>query len=162
MPEHRVESYVKLAADLSIPILSPEIAQGMVFTRAEWILRRASDISRIDVLRGGVTGVMKTTGMCEAFGMRCELHMSGFGNLQILGATSEDVCEFYERGLVAPGVNYDLTPPYLEAACDPLSPDGFVTVPTAPGLGYRIKWDYIEKSRVPDTDITVEYPGSFG
>jgi L-alanine-DL-glutamate epimerase-like enolase superfamily enzyme len=134
----------------------------MVFTRAEWILRRASDISRIDVLRGGITGVMKTTGMCEAFGMRCELHMSGFGNLQILGATSEDVCEFYERGLVAPGVNYDLTPPYLEAACDALSADGFVTVPTAPGLGYRIKWDYIEKNRVPDSDITVEYPGSFG
>ena len=111
---------------------------------------------------GGITGVMKTTGMCEAFGMRCELHMSGFGNLQVLGATSEDVCEFYERGLLAAGVNYDLTPPYLEAACDPLSSDGFVTVPTAPGLGYRIKWDYIEKSRVPDSDITVEHPGSFG
>jgi L-alanine-DL-glutamate epimerase-like enolase superfamily enzyme len=162
MPEHRVESYVKLAAELSIPICAPEIAQGMVFTRAEWILRRASDISRIDVLRGGITGAMKTTAMCEAFAMRCELHMSGFGNLQILGATSEDVCEFYERGLVAPGVNYDLTPPYLEAACDPLSTDGFVTVPTAPGLGYRIKWDYIEKNRVPDSDITVEYPASFG
>jgi L-alanine-DL-glutamate epimerase-like enolase superfamily enzyme len=158
MPEHRVESYVKLAEELSIPICSPEIAEGMVFTRADWILRRASDISRIDVLRGGITGAMKTAAMCEAFAMRCEPHMSGFGNLQILGATSEDVCEYYERGLVAPGVNYDLTPPYVEAACDVLSPDGFVAVPTAPGLGYRIKWDYIEKNRVSDSDITVEYP----
>jgi hypothetical protein len=50
--------------------------------------------------------------------MHCELHMSGFGNLQALGATSEDVCEYYERGLLVPGVNYDATPPYLEAACD--------------------------------------------
>ena len=36
--------------------------------------------------------------------MRCEIHMSGFGNLQVLGATSEDVCEYYERGLLGPGV----------------------------------------------------------
>jgi len=28
--------------------------------------------------------------------------MSGFGNLQILAATSEDTCEYYERGLLAP------------------------------------------------------------
>lgn len=33
---------------------------------------------------------MKTAALCEAFGVRCELHMSGFGNLQVLGATSED------------------------------------------------------------------------
>ena len=32
------------------------IAAGGVFTRAEWILRGAGDMSRIDVNRGGVTG----------------------------------------------------------------------------------------------------------
>ena len=52
--------------------------------------------------------------------------MSGFGNLQVLGATSDDVCEYYERGLLGPGVDYDATPPYLEAACDPMGGDGFV------------------------------------
>jgi L-alanine-DL-glutamate epimerase-like enolase superfamily enzyme len=56
MPEYRVESYVRLARELSIPILSPEIAAGGVFTRAEWILRGASDMSRIDVVRGGNAG----------------------------------------------------------------------------------------------------------
>jgi L-alanine-DL-glutamate epimerase-like enolase superfamily enzyme len=158
MPEHRVESYVKLAEELSIPICSPEIAEGMVFTRADWISRRASDISRIDVLRGGITGAMKTAAVAEAFGVRCELHMSGFGNLQVLGATSEDVCEYYERGLLAPGVDYDATPPYLDAACDPLLPGGYVAVPETPGLGYQIKWDYIEDNRVPDTNVTVIFP----
>jgi len=153
MPEHHVESYVRLARELDIPICSPEIAEGGVHTRADWIPRRASDISRIDVLRGGVTGVMKTTGMCEAFGMRCELHMSGFGNLQILGATSEDVCEYYERGLLGPGVRYDRPPAYLEASCDPLSPDGFVDLPRGPGLGYQIRWDYIEAHRLPGTQV---------
>ena len=50
--------------------------------------------------------------------MRCEAHMSGFGNLQVLGATGEDVCEYYERGLLAPGVDYDAIPGYLKAPSD--------------------------------------------
>ena len=59
MPEHRVESYVQLAEQLTIPICSPEIAEGSIFTRGDGILRHASDISRIDVLRGGITGALK-------------------------------------------------------------------------------------------------------
>jgi len=150
MPEYQVESYVRLAEELAIPICSPEIAEGGIYTRAEWIRRRASDISRIDVLRGGITGAAKMAATCDAFGLRCELHMSGFGNLQVLAATSEDVCEYYERGLLGPGVRYDVIPPYLEAACDPLDADGFVTVPQTPGLGYEIRWDYIDEHRLED------------
>ena len=55
MPEYRVESDVRLCRELTITVLSPEIAVGGVFTRAEWILRGASDMSRIDVNRGGMT-----------------------------------------------------------------------------------------------------------
>jgi len=153
MPEYRVDAYVRLAQELTIPVCAPEIAEGGVFTRAEWILRRASDISRIDVLRGGITGAMKTAALCEAFGVRCELHMSGFGNLQVLGATSEDVCEYYERGLVGPGIDYDATPPYLQAPCDPLSPDGFVSIPAGPGLGHELRWDYINQHRLPAAEV---------
>ena len=105
MNEYRVSAYEKLCAELDIPILSPEIAAGSIYTRADWIRRGASDMSRIDVLRGGITGVSKMAGICEAFGVKCEIHMSGHANLQILGATSEDVCEYYERGLLAPGVD---------------------------------------------------------
>jgi len=65
----------------------PEIAAGGVFTRAEWILRGASDMSRIDVVRGGITGARKTAIVCEAYGLRCEMHMAGWGNLQVCGAT---------------------------------------------------------------------------
>lgn len=61
--------------------------------------------------------------MCEAFGMRCEIHVSGFGSMQILGATNEDVCEYYERGLLGPGVRY------------------------------QIRWDYIDEHRLPDTPV---------
>ncbi len=148
MLEYRVATYEKLARELDIPILSPEIAAGGFYTRADWIRRGVSDMTRIDVLRGGITGVKKMTAVAEAYGVRCEIHMSGFGNLQILGSTSEDVCEYYERGLLAPGIDYETPPPYLEALGDPMDEQGYVHLPQAPGMGYRIKWDYIEEHRV--------------
>lgn len=148
MPEYRVSTYEKLCNELEIPILSPEIAAGSIYTRADWILRGASDMTRIDVLRGGITGAKKMAGICEAFGIKCEIHMSGFANLQILGSTSEDVCEFYERGLVAPGVDYETPPPYLKAIGDPMDEDGYVHLSQEPGMGYQIEWDYIEENRV--------------
>ena len=150
MPEYRVESYVKLTQQLDIPILSPEIAAGSLYTRADWILRRASDMSRIDVLRGGITGCMKMAAVCEAFGVKCEIHMSGFGNLQVLGATSEDICEYYERGILAPGLDYETPLPYFEAICDPLDSEGYVPVPMETGMGYKINWDYIQENKIEE------------
>lgn len=154
MSEYRVGAYEKLCAELDIPVLAPEIAAGSIYTRADWIRRGASDMSRIDVLRGGITGVRKMTGICEAFGVRCEIHMSGFANLQVLGGTSEDVSEYYERGLLAPGVDCNEPPPYLQAIGDPLDTDGCVPVPDAPGMGYRLDWDYIRAHRV-DASVPV-------
>ena len=148
MPEYRVAAYEKLCRELAIPILSPEIAAGSLYTRADWIKRGASDMSRIDVLRGGVTGVKKLAAVCEAYGVKCEIHMSGFANLQLLGSTSEDVCEYYERGLLAPGLDYETPPPYLAAIGDPMDEQGFVHLPQEPGMGYRIVWEYIEEHRV--------------
>ena len=50
--------------------------------------------------------------------------------------------------LLAPGVNYDAVPSYLREAPDPIDADGYVTIPTKPGLGYDIVWEYIEEHRV--------------
>lgn len=155
MPEHRVDAYERLTAELSIPICSPEILEGHVFTRADWIRRRASDISRIDVLRGGITAARKTAVVCEAYGIKCEIHMSGIGNLHVLGSTSEDTCEYYERGLLAPGVDYDSPLPYLTESLDPMDDEGYVHLPTRPGLGYSFNSDYIEENALSvssDTD----------
>lgn len=148
MPEYRVATYEKLCRELEIPILSPEIAAGSIYTRAEWIRRGASDMTRMDVLRGGITGQKKMAAIAEAFGVRCEVHMSGFANLQILGSTSEDVCEYYERGLLAPGLEYDVVPPYLNSLGDPMDAEGYVHLPQLPGMGYDIHWEYIEENRV--------------
>jgi L-alanine-DL-glutamate epimerase-like enolase superfamily enzyme len=148
MPEYRVESYVRLSRELSIPILSPEIIAGGVFSRAEWILRGAGDMSRIDVVRGGITGARKTAIVAEAYGLRCEMHMAGWGNLQVLGATSEDTSEYYEKGLLAPGVDYDAPHPYLKNTCDRIDSEGYVHMPKGPGMGYEIEWDYIDDNLI--------------
>jgi L-alanine-DL-glutamate epimerase-like enolase superfamily enzyme len=148
MPEYRVESYVRLSRELSIPILSPEIVAGGVFSRAEWILRGAGDMSRIDVVRGGITGARKTAIVCEAYGLRCEMHMAGWGNLQVCGATPEDTSEYYEKGLLAPGVDYDAQHPYLRNSCDRIDAEGYVHLPQGPGMGYEIEWDYINDNLI--------------
>lgn len=148
MPEHRVEPYIRLAKELTIPICSPEILEGHVYTRADWLHRGASDISRIDVLRGGITAAKKTAIVCEAYAVKCEIHMSGVGNLHVLGSTPEDTCEYYERGLLAPDVDYDRPLPYLRASLDAMDADGYVTLPTKPGLGYDIIEEYIAEHRV--------------
>ncbi len=157
MPEYRVESYVRLCRELTIPVLSPEVAAGGVFTRAEWILRGAGDMSRIDVVRGGITGARKTAVVCEAYGLRCEVHMSGWGNLQVLGATPEDTSEYYEKGLMAPGLDYDAPQPYLRQTCDRIDAEGYVALPTRPGMGYDIEWDYIDDNLVDPWTPTDEY-----
>ncbi len=148
MNEYRVQPYIKLCRELDIPILSPEIAAGSLYSRADWILRGASDMTRIDVLRGGITGVRKMVAVAEAFGIKCEIHMSGFANLQILGSTSEDTCEYYERGLLAPGIDCNTALPYLEDIGDRMDSEGHVHLPQEPGMGYRINWDYIEDNLV--------------
>jgi L-alanine-DL-glutamate epimerase-like enolase superfamily enzyme len=74
--------------------------------------------------------------------------MAGWGNLQVMGATSEDTSEWYEKGLLAPGVDYDAAHPYLRRNCDPMDADGMIALPDTPGLGYEIVWDYINDNRL--------------
>ncbi len=64
------------------------------------------------------------------------------------GRPREDTSEYYEKGLLAPGVDYDAPHPYLAKTCDRLDPDGYVNLPKAPGLGYEIVWDYINDNLV--------------
>ena len=71
------------------------------------------DEGRIDTNFGGITGCQKAVHLYEGFGIPCEMHVGGFGNAQILGSTTEETCEFYERGLLRPGEAYDVTPPHL-------------------------------------------------
>ena len=150
MNEHSTSSFVWLTEKLDLPICGPETAHGQMYTRAEWITRGASDISRVGVFDvGGITPSMKTVHLCEAFRVRCEIHGGGAPNLQVLGAMAIPG-EFYERGLLHPHVDFDAEKPWLKTPIDAIDSAGKVRIPTGPGLGEEIDWDFIKDNLVAD------------
>jgi L-alanine-DL-glutamate epimerase-like enolase superfamily enzyme len=92
---------------------------------------------------------MKTAHLCEAFGMRLELHGGGAGTLHALGAMAIPG-ELYEHGLLHPQLDYDAERPWLRTPVDAVDEEGNVRVPTGPGLGEDIDWDYIRENVVQD------------
>ncbi len=152
MDEKAVEPYRRLSSELEIAVCGPELAAGMHYSRAEWLAQQATDIGRIDINFGGITACRRAVDMYESFGMPCEMHVGGFGNAAILGATTQETCEFFERGLLYPldhpMGDYDRTPVYLNEPCDPMDDEGNVILPSSPGLGYDFNWDYIEGNRL--------------
>lgn len=145
MDEHSTSSYVWMTEQLSLPICGPETAEGRMQTRAEWIVRGASDISRGGVSDvGGISPLMKIAHLCESFGVRMEVHGGGPGNLHALCAMGIPG-EYYERGLLHPFVDYEQPAPWQNELVDPMDDEGYVHVSQKPGLGMDINFDYIRE-----------------
>lgn len=149
MDEHSISSYVWLTENLDLTIVGPETAEGHIYTRGEWILRGAADVSRWGMGLGGITPGMKAVHLCESFLMRIEIHGAGSGALQMLGAM-QIPGEYYEKGLLHPHVDYDAERPWLKSPVDAIDADGFVTIPRGPGLGEDLDWDYIREHQIGD------------
>ena len=148
MDEASTSSYIWLAEQLSIPVIGPETMGGKLHTRGEWIKQGACDISRSGVGDvGGLTPLMKCAHLAEAFNMAMEVHGGGPGNLNALGAMGEPG-QFYERGLLHPFVDYEAPPAYLNALFDPMDDEGYIHMPTLPGIGMDINFDYIKENLV--------------
>jgi L-alanine-DL-glutamate epimerase-like enolase superfamily enzyme len=147
MNEQSMSSYAWLAAQLRIPLLGPESLSGKHYARAEWVKSGASDILRAGVNGcGGLGPALKVAHLAESFGMFCEIHGNGAPNLALCGAIRNS--RWYERGLLHPFLDYDELPPYLNAQIDPMDADGNVALPTGPGLGEDINFDYIARHTV--------------
>ena len=149
MDEHNMSSYVWLSSKLDLPICGPESAEGKMYTRAEWIMAGAADMSRYDVYHAGITPMMKSIHLCESFGVRLEVHGGGPGNLQVMGAMGIPG-EYYEYGLLHPFINHEENTPWLKEPIDRVDSEGNVHLPQRPGLGMDINWDFVNANRLPN------------
>ena len=148
MDEHSELSYKYLSEHTSLNICGPETAEGKYYTRANWIRNGAAGIGRAGALTcGGITAVLKTIHLYEANGMSIELHGNHIGNLHLLGAMGIDG-KYFERGLLHPLLDYEMPKPWLNSLYDKMDENGDVIIPSAPGLGYDINWDYISDNLV--------------
>jgi L-alanine-DL-glutamate epimerase-like enolase superfamily enzyme len=145
-----IEGYAELARALDIPVVGTEWAHGGlwgVYTVPQYLVRRAVDIVRSDVSwKGGITGLLKTFHLCEAFNMQCEVHtamlsLMDVANLHVICAKRN--CEYFEfAGHPVEGIGFGLqTPIRIDA-------EGWVHVPQGPGLGVELDWDVIENHTV--------------
>ncbi len=121
------------------PLLLTEHVRGLE-AKTPWITERATDFLRADPEYDlGITGVMKTAALAEAFGMDVELHSSGPAHRHCMAAIRNS--NFYELGLLHPKMRNPLPPIFVCGYSDDLEtigPDGCVAVPTGPGLGVTL------------------------
>jgi L-alanine-DL-glutamate epimerase-like enolase superfamily enzyme len=147
MEEESIESYVWLSGQLDLPVVGPESLAGRFLSRAAWAREGACDILRAGAPGvGGIGPCLKVAHLAESFGMNCEVHGNGAANLNVIGAIRN--CDWYERGLLHPFIDYDEVPAYLNNLVDPMDREGFVHLPTRPGLGEDINFKYIDAHSV--------------
>ena len=113
---------------------------------APWVMERATDFLRGDVaVKGGITTLIKTAHLAEAFHLNYELHHGGnslnnFANLHVIMAIQNT--EFFEVLLPAESQKYGLVQD-IE-----FDSDGMVHAPTGAGLGATIDFELIERKKI--------------
>ncbi|MBZ0304327.1 MAG: enolase [Anaerolineae bacterium] len=148
MDEHSMSSYIWLADQLDLAIVGPETVEGKMYSRAEWIVHHACDMTRAGVRDvGGITPMMKIVHLAESFNMQVESHGPDMANLHVLCAMGIRG-EYHERGLLHPFIDYETPQPWLNQIVDPMDDEGNVHVSDAPGLGMDINFDYIQANLI--------------
>ncbi|MBI1735522.1 MAG: mandelate racemase [Candidatus Rokubacteria bacterium] len=138
-------NYVKLKQQLTIPILATEYTPGGFTAYAPWLTERATDYLRGDVaVKGGITPLVKTAHLAEAFHMNFELHHGGnslnnVANVHVIMAIRN--CEFFEVLLPAQAQKYGLGQDIEVDA------QGLVHAISGPGLGAAIDFDLIARKK---------------
>jgi len=146
LAEDDMLNYIKLRAHLDIPIMATEHSPGGFTSYAPWIVSQATDYLRGDVaVKGGITAVMKTATLAEAFHMNYEIHHGGnsLNNVANLhAAMAIKNTEYFEILLPAEAQKYGLV--------EDIEPDenGMIHSFDKPGLGAQIDFDLIERNKV--------------
>ena len=139
-------NYVKLKQKLHIPVMATEYPITGYDSYAPWIMLQATDYLRGDVaVKGGITTLVKTAHLAEAFRMNYEVHHGGnslnnVANLHVIMAIRKT--EFFEVLLPDGSQKYGLVEDIT------VGRDGLVHAPSKPGLGYEIDFELIERKKL--------------
>jgi L-alanine-DL-glutamate epimerase-like enolase superfamily enzyme len=141
--EEDIYSYVKLRQKLDIAILATEYPAGDIGTYAVWLTERATDYLRGDIpQKGGLTTMLKTAHLAEAFHMNYEVHHGGnsLNNMAQLHFACAIANTTYFEVLLPHGAHkYGLKNDIV------IGPDGLAHCPTAPGIGAEIDLELIAR-----------------
>lgn len=141
-----IYNYVKLKQQLSIPILATEYPITGLESYQPWIMQQATDFLRGDVaVKGGITTLVKTAHLAEAFRMNLEVHHGGnslnnLANLHVIAAIRNTT--FFEVLLPDAAQKYGLEKDIT------VGRDGLVHVPHEPGLGAAVDFALIERKKI--------------
>lgn len=144
--DFELQKYAKLCAALDIPVAGTETTRGGPWGVAQAIALNAVDIVRADVSwKAGVTGTLKIAHLAEAHGLRCEVHCTTMGfmdmaNLHVSCAIRN--CEYFELLVPEEVFRFPMKNPY------PIDAHGVAHVPQRPGIGVDLDWDAIDRACV--------------
>ncbi len=141
LPEWDIGGYEELCRTVDIPICGPEVVPGSVYLTAEYIRRNAVDIVRSDVvLKGGITGALKTAHLAEAFGKNIELHItySPFTNAAQIHMECAIKNTLFHEFLGTPEMNRRWERAYGVREFVRLDEEGYVAPPPGPGVGVEL------------------------
>jgi L-alanine-DL-glutamate epimerase-like enolase superfamily enzyme len=144
-------AHAKLRGLLRTPLLQGEHVRTLE-PHVDLIVAGGTDYVRADAdYDGGITGLMKIAHAAEGFGLDCEIHAPGPAHRHCMAAIRNT--NYYELGLLHPKMASTTPPVYLDYADDLDSIDarGHVAVPTGPGLGVHLDWDFIKANTLGKT-----------
>lgn len=143
LADEDIYNYVKLREKLDIPIMATEFPAGGLDTYPIWLTEKATDYLRGDIPnKGGLTTMLKTAHLAEAFGLRYEVHHSGnsLNNLANL-----HLCMALRNTTMWEVLLPDGAHKYGMAQELEIDADGLMHAPTGPGLGGQIDFALIER-----------------
>ncbi len=144
--DFELHKYAQLVSALDIPIAGTETTRGCHWGVAQAIQQKAVDIVRADVSwKHGITGTLKIAHLAEAFGMRCEIHTTTTGPLEMANlhvSCAIKNCEYFEYF-----VPEDVFQFPMKTAL-PIDDKGMIHVPDLPGLGVELDWNEIDNACV--------------
>jgi L-alanine-DL-glutamate epimerase-like enolase superfamily enzyme len=138
----------KLRQLIKTPLLIGEHIRSLE-PKVDALLAEATDYVRVDPdYDMGITGALKIAHAAEGFGLDVEIHAPGPAHRHLMAALRNT--NYYELGLVHPKM-VSSSPPIFAGDysdnLDSIDANGHVPVPTGPGLGVTLDWDFIEAHR---------------